>query len=101
MASVTFDPRFRTMYINFTGKPNKVTKTITVADGQELDIDKAGSAVGLEVLFSSDMSKEATEALLKLVKNSRKRSLVFHALRRDVELVPSHKASHKPKLISR
>lgn len=63
MVSVTYDPEAKAIYISLN-KGSKVAKTIPLGADRYLDVDENGKAIGLEILFSQDMPKDAIDAIL-------------------------------------
>jgi uncharacterized protein YuzE len=65
MASVSFDPKAKTLYVKINNL--RPAKTIPIGDGQQyMDISEVGKAVGLEIIFSKSIPKEAVDAIIEL-----------------------------------
>mgnify|MGYP006179656733 CR=1 FL=1 len=63
MASVTYNPEARALYIEL--KEGKVAKTVPAGNDRYFDLDEKGEVIGVEVLFSQDMPQELVDAILQ------------------------------------
>ncbi|NWG38098.1 MAG: DUF2283 domain-containing protein [Nitrososphaera sp.] len=64
MASVTYDPEAKALYIELK-EGKKVAKTIPAGNDRYFDLDEKGEVVGVEILFSQDMPQELINAILQ------------------------------------
>ncbi|WP_415280914.1 DUF2283 domain-containing protein [Candidatus Nitrososphaera sp. FF02] len=64
MASVTYDPDAKALYIELKdGK--KVSKTIPAGNDRYFDLDEDGKVIGVEILFAQDMPQDLIDAILQ------------------------------------
>lgn len=63
MASVTYDPEAKALYIQL--EEGKVAKTIPAGNDRYFDLDEDGKVLGVEILFSQDMPEEVVDAILQ------------------------------------
>ena len=64
MASVTYDPDAKALYIELKdGK--KVAKTIPAGNDRYFDLDEDGKVIGVEILFAQDMPQDLIDAILQ------------------------------------
>lgn len=70
MASVSYDPEAKALYVDMMddddieSKKKKIAKTVPLGNDWYLDVDEAGKAVGLEILFPQDLPQEAVDAII-------------------------------------
>lgn len=73
MASVTYDPEAKALYVSIDGdqddpqknqKKKKIANTVPISDNWYLDVDESGKAIGFEVIFPQNVSEEAVNAII-------------------------------------
>jgi uncharacterized protein YuzE len=62
MASVTYDPDAKALYVKVTD--GRVTNTIPLGEGWHLDVSGDGKAIGLEIIFPRSTPQEAIDAII-------------------------------------
>jgi len=63
MASVTFDPEVKALYVRFL-EDARIAQTIPLGQGKYLDVTETGDMVGLEIIFASSTPQEALDAII-------------------------------------
>ncbi len=66
MVSAKFDPEANALYIRLS-RGKKIAKTIPLGEGRYLDITESGKPVGIELILSKSVPKEAKAPLRELV----------------------------------